>query len=72
MVKITPDLISKIIHKHLYGSSLSEVSNETGISKTTAHNIVQDWKSRLSATDIDEIRIFLTDVRRSVYHCISA
>ncbi len=65
MVKVTHPLKSEIIQKHLYSLSLNEIANETGISKTTAHNVIYDWNSRLESMDIQEIRRFTSEMRKS-------
>jgi hypothetical protein len=65
MVKVTPVLRSLVIEKHLYGTSLGQISKEIGISKTTSYNIVQDWNSRVSSLDLDDIRFFLSNMRKS-------
>jgi hypothetical protein len=73
VVKVTHSLKSAIIKKYLYGLSLNEISNETGISKTTAHNVIYDWKSMLEALDIEEIRRFTSEMGNSgitVQQCV--
>ncbi len=65
MAKVTSSIRSLVIEKHLYGHSLGQIAKEIGISKTTSYNIVQDWNSRVSSLDIDDIRIFLSNIRKS-------
>ncbi len=65
MVKVTPSLKSLIIQKYLYRHSLSEIAYETGVSKTTAHNITTEWMSKVSVPDIAELRRFLDEMRKS-------
>jgi hypothetical protein len=66
MVKVTPSIRSQVIEKHLYGHSLGQIAKEIGgISKTAAYNIVQDWNSKVSSLNIDDIRIFLSNIGRS-------
>ncbi|HEX5185371.1 MAG TPA: hypothetical protein VFV86_00650 [Nitrososphaeraceae archaeon] len=65
MAKVTASTRSQVINKHLYSFSLSEIAKEVGISKTTCHNIVQDWNSRVSFLDLDDIRTFLSHLRKS-------
>ncbi len=65
MVKVTPSVRSQVIEKHLYGHSLGKIAKEIGISKTTSYNIVQDWNSRVSSLDIEDIRIFLSNLEKS-------
>ena len=73
MVKVTHPLKSAIIQKSLYGRSLNEIAIETGISKTTAYNVIYDWKSRLASIDIEEIRRFTSEMGKSgitVQQCV--
>ncbi len=73
MVKVTHPLKSAIIQKSLYGRSLNQIANETGISKTTAYNVIYDWKSRLASIDIEEIRRFTSEMGKSgitVQQCV--
>jgi hypothetical protein len=65
MVKVTPSIRSQVIKKHLYMYSLSQIGKEVGILKTAAYIIVQDWNSRVSFLDVDDIRIFLSHLRKS-------
>lgn len=65
MAKVTSSIRSLVIEKHLYGYSLGQLAKEIGISKTTSYNIIQDWNSRVSSLDIDDIRIFLSNIRKS-------
>ena len=73
MAKLTLPLRSMIVQKYLHGLSLSEIANETEISKTTAHNVIYDWKSRLASIDIEEIRKFTSDMGKygiTVQQCV--
>ncbi len=73
MVKVTHPLKSVIIQKYIYGLSLNDISNDTGISKTTAHNVVFEWKSRLASMDLEEIRRFTAEMGKagiSVQQCV--
>jgi orotate phosphoribosyltransferase-like protein len=65
LVKATASIRSQVIEKHLYGHSLSQIAKEIGISKTNSYNIVQDWNSRVSSLNIDDIRIFLSNIGKS-------
>jgi hypothetical protein len=65
MVRVTQNLKSQIIHKHLYYNSLSQIAKETNVSKTTVFNVIHDWESRVNATDLDEIRLLLREIRTS-------
>jgi transposase-like protein len=65
MVKVTASVRSQVIEKYLYRYSLSQIAKEIGISKTTAYNIVQDWNSKVSFLDVEDIRIFLSHLRKS-------
>jgi len=45
--------------------SLSQIAKEIGISKTMVYNIVQDWNLKVSMLDLDDIRIFLSHLRKA-------
>src|SRR5690242_6863616 len=73
MVRMTAPLKSLIIQRHLHGKSYAQIAKEIGVSKTAVFNVVQEWYHKVSATDIDAIRLFLTEVHRSgisVQDCI--
>ncbi|MGD9673378.1 MAG: hypothetical protein AB7U98_07860 [Candidatus Nitrosocosmicus sp.] len=38
---------------------------ETPFSKGTVNNIIDDWKARINGTDIEDIRGFIAQVRKS-------
>ncbi|MDN5845937.1 MAG: hypothetical protein L0H53_06655, partial [Candidatus Nitrosocosmicus sp.] len=65
MSKITPFLKSQVIQKYLHALSMNEIVRETPLSKGTIHSIIQDWRSKLGGTNIEEIRAFTSEVRKS-------
>lgn len=44
---------------------MNEIVKETFLSKGTVNNIVQDWKARINGTEMEEIRGFIAEVRKS-------
>jgi len=44
---------------------MNEIVREIRLSKGTVNNIIQAWKSQLAGTDIEEIRGFMSEVRKS-------
>ena len=44
---------------------MNEIVRETRLSKGTVHNIIQDWRIKIMGTDIEEIRAFTSEVRKS-------
>ena len=44
---------------------MNEIVRETPLSKGTVNNIIQDWRSKLMGTNVEEIRAFTSEVRKS-------
>ncbi|HYG00552.1 MAG TPA: hypothetical protein VD815_10705 [Candidatus Saccharimonadales bacterium] len=44
---------------------MNEIEHETSLSKGTINNIIHDWKARINGTDIEEIRGFIAQIRKS-------
>ena len=65
MGKITPYLRSQVIKKYIHSLSMNEIVRETPLSKGTVNNILQDWRLKIKGTDIEEIRAFTSEVRKS-------
>lgn len=65
MVKLTPYTKSQIIRMDLQGLSFGQIAKEAGVSKSTVFNVVHEWSEKVNASYIEEIRFFLTEVRRS-------
>ena len=63
--KITHPLKSQILQKYLHGLSMNEIVRETPVSKGTVNNIIQDWRSNIVGINIEEIRAFTSEVRKS-------
>ena len=63
--KITPLLKSQVIQKYLHAFSMNEIVREIPLSKGTVHGIIQDWRSNVGGTNIEEIRAFTSEVRKS-------
>ncbi|MER5176113.1 MAG: hypothetical protein ABJB76_04275 [Candidatus Nitrosocosmicus sp.] len=56
---------SLVIEKYLQGKSMNQIARETGISKGKVHYLINDWKNKIGASDIDEIREFVGLSRKS-------
>lgn len=63
--KITPFLKSQVIQKYLHALSMNDIVLEIPLSKGTVHSIIQDWRSNIGGTNIEEIRAFTSEVRKS-------
>lgn len=63
--KITSSLKSQVIQKYLHALSMNEIVRETPLSKGTVYSIIQDWRSNIGGTNIEEIRAFTSEVRKS-------
>jgi len=44
---------------------MNEIEHVTPLSKGTVNNIIQDWKASINGTDIEDIRGFIVEVRKS-------
>lgn len=44
---------------------MNEIVRETPLSKGTVNNIIQDWKAKIMGTNIEEIKTFTSEVRKS-------
>ena len=44
---------------------MNDIVIETPLSKGTVNNIIQDWRSNIGGTNIEEIRVFTSEVRKS-------
>ncbi|KAA2282080.1 hypothetical protein [Candidatus Nitrosocosmicus sp. SS] len=65
MVKVTPQIKSKIIRMDFESISYSKIADEVGVSKTTVFNVVNDYLKKVNASYVEEIKFFLTEVRKS-------
>ncbi len=63
--KTTNLLKTQVIQKYLHGLSMNDIVRETPLSKGTVNNIIQDWRSNIDGTNIEEIRAFTSEVRKS-------
>ncbi|HEX5904522.1 MAG TPA: hypothetical protein VFY50_00575 [Candidatus Nitrosocosmicus sp.] len=74
MFKTSTEIYDRVIRLHIQGYSMGEIAKIIGgISKTAVHNIIHDWKSKTSAGSIEDIRIFLRNLRESgftIENCI--
>lgn len=44
---------------------MNEIVQEIPLSKGTIYNIIHDWRSQITGTNIEEIRAFMSEVRKS-------
>jgi hypothetical protein len=49
----------------LLGHSRDEIAKETGAAPGSVSNKVNDWKNRIAAPDIEELRRFAVNMRKS-------
>jgi hypothetical protein len=55
--KTTSLLKTQVIQKYFHGLSMNDIVRETPLSKGTVNNIIQDWRSNIGGTNIEEIRV---------------
>lgn len=65
MVKVTPQKKSKIIRMDFESISYSKIADEVGVSKTTVFNVINDYLKKVNASYVEEIKFFLTEIRKS-------
>lgn len=66
MFKVTSEIYDEVIRLHIQGYSMGEIAKMIGrISKTAVHNIIHDWKRKISAGNIEDIRSFRRNLRES-------
>jgi hypothetical protein len=63
--KATPLLRYQVIQKYLHAYSMNEIVKEIPLSKGTVNNIIHHWKASINGIDVDDIRIFLAEFRKS-------
>ncbi|MDN5847745.1 MAG: hypothetical protein L0H53_15885, partial [Candidatus Nitrosocosmicus sp.] len=54
-----------IIQNYLSGHSRDEIAKETGVALGSVSNKINDWKKRIAAPDIEELRRFAVNMRKS-------
>lgn len=54
-----------IIQNYLSGHSRDEIAEETGVALGSVSNKVNEWKKRLAAPDIEELRRFAVNMKKS-------
>jgi hypothetical protein len=66
MSKIPSEIFDRVIRLHKQGYSMGKIAKIIGgISKTTFHNIIHDWKRKISEGNIEDIRTFMRNLRDS-------
>ena len=69
---ISSQVTESIIQNNLSGHSRDEIAEETGAAPGSVSNKVNDWKKRIAAPDIEELRRFAVNMRKSgmtMKHC---
>lgn len=56
---------SQIIRMDFESISYSKIADEVGVSKTTVFNVINDYLKKVNASYVDEIKFFLTEIRKS-------
>jgi hypothetical protein len=54
-----------IIQNYLSGHSRDEIAEETGVAPGSVSNKVNEWKKRLASPDIEELRRFAVNMKKS-------
>jgi hypothetical protein len=65
MAKISAKIISDVIDMYMDFKTLDEIAAITNLSKGSVYNIIKQWKSQLDKGDIDEIRKFKNEIKKS-------
>ena len=65
LTKVTSLLKSQVIQKYIHGFSMNKIVREIPLSKGTINNIIQDWRSNIGGANIEEIRAFTSEARKS-------
>ncbi len=62
---ISSQVAGLIIQNYLLGHSRDEIAKETGVAPGSVSNKVNDWKRRIAAPDIEELRRIAVNMRKS-------
>lgn len=62
---ISSQVEESIIQNYLLGHSRDEIAEETEVAPGSVSNKVNDWKKRIAAPDIEELRRFAVNMRKS-------
>ena len=54
-----------MIQGYLNGKSRDQISKETGISTGKVSNVIKEWKSKIDIPNVEELRDFVTEVKKS-------
>ncbi len=54
-----------MIQGYLIGKSRDQIAKETGISTGKVSNVIKEWKSRIDIPNVEEVRDFATEVKKS-------
>ena len=62
---ISSQVEESIIQNYILGHSRDEIAEETGVAPGSVSNKVNEWKRRIEAPDIEELRRFAVNIRKS-------
>ena len=62
---ISSQIEGLIIQNYILGHSRDEIATETGVAPGSVSNKVNEWKRRIDAPDIEELRRFAVNMRKS-------
>lgn len=65
MSRISDQISNEIVRLYLNNFSMREIAEIIGVSKTTVHTIINEWKQRVSSGNINDIRFFMGSLRES-------
>jgi hypothetical protein len=58
-------MLELIIQNHILGHSRDEIAEETGVAPGSVSNKINEWKKRIEAPDIEELRRIAVNIRKS-------
>jgi hypothetical protein len=62
---ISSQIEESIIQNYILGHSRDEIAVETGVAPGSVSNKVNEWKRKIEAPDIEELRRFAVNIRKS-------
>lgn len=62
---ISGQVEESIIQNYILGHSRDEIAVETGVAPGSVSNKVNEWKRKIEAPDIEELRRFAVNIRKS-------
>ena len=62
---ISSQVEESIIQNYILGHSRDEIAEETGVAPGSVSNKINEWKRGIEAPDIEELRRFAVNIRKS-------